>query len=315
MIIVYLGDTGEYLAELAKNSDPSAKLVTGKNFKSLVNGTYYSSLGDIGNLRNFGFFLQQADRIIYAPPANDHWTGGQRMKKFTLDYLESFYYRCDIINFVPPQKDQSAMLDLSDVRKIKGKQLWIAGCSISHGFALTDKQKRYGDLIATDLRLPASFLTYPGSSICWAADQILRSDVRPDDILIWGLTSQHRLPFFLDGAVCHIHPRFLDTFPAYAKYVTPNNLQENNTTYRHLTSIFQVINFCKKNHVILVLAGLLPTGFDAQIGNLPNFCQLSNLWGRDTEELFLDLASDNKHPGPRTHRFYADEIQDHLKRL
>lgn len=307
MIIVFLGDTGEYLSHIAQDYDASACLISQHNLDNLSSGIYYTSIGDVGGLVNLGKLLQQVDKIIYSPPPNNQWSGGTAMKNWTEDYLRIFSFRCLVENYVETCRDWSSITQLVDERKTQGSQLWIAGCSVSHGEGVDD-QCRYGTLLSKKLDVPVSFLTAPGSSISWAADQILRSDIRDGDTLVWGLTSENRLPYIKDNTLHHVQVSTYVKNLNFENTLCIDELTSDNTVYRHLTSIFQVLNFCKKVKVRLVLAPLIDSGLISHLKFLPNLVLLTNLWGREKETMFLDLASDGSHPGPITHQFYADEI-------
>lgn len=314
MIILFLGDVDEYLAKIALEFDINAQLVTKDNYQILKPGVYYTSLGDINDLKIFGMLLQQADKIIYKPPTSGVWSSGDDIRRWTEDYLNIFRFRCAVENYTFPVQNNSSMLELSDTRQVNSKQLWIAGCSISHGEGVLANQ-RYGTILSKKLNLPVSFLTHRGSSICWAADQILRSDIRRNDIIVWGLTDQYRLPFFSNGKLTHINGFTYAAYPELANSVSPNELSTENTLYRHITSVMQVLNFCNKIDATLIPVILLGNEFCSTLKNATDFVMLYNIWGRNKVDIHIDQGSDNQHPGPLTHQFFAEEIYQHIKCL
>jgi hypothetical protein len=136
--------------------------------------------------------------------------GKSKMKMWTEDYLKAFSHYKPIENFsmdpVPKVlENKSIILKLSDVRKTSQPQLWVSGCSFAAGDGVQSNQ-RYGQILSDRLNLPVSFLAESGSSVTWAADQILRSDLRENDILIWGLTSIPRINYFKNNKVHHVFP-------------------------------------------------------------------------------------------------------------
>lgn len=310
MITIYLGDTGCYLRQQTCSIDNHAKLITQDNLHDLQSGTYYTSIGDLGSLENLGTVLQQANKIVYAPPA--HWSdearGVSQMRHWTEDYLNVFSCRCEVENYWP-KKEFNQILHLADQRKTSASQLWIAGCSISHGSGVCSNT-RYGQLLANRLNLQTSFLTQPGSSISWAADQILRSDIRPNDVVVWGLTHRARLSKFDQDNWSYITINWpkLDTF-------TAEYLASDHVVYQAITSVFQVVHFCQKVRATLVVASLLDHGLISYLQNLPGHVMLGGLWGRDSENLFADIGSDGQHPGSKTHAFYAEQIYQKIQEL
>jgi hypothetical protein len=204
---------------------------------------------------------------------------------------------------------------LVDTRKSQEYQLWVGGCSISHGIGVK-KNQRFGQLLSDALNLPVSFLTKGGSSIQWAADQILRSDIRPNDIVVWGLTSFTRLPYYSNGKIHHITPQTYKDNLEFNKIIPLDQLDGDNITYQNLAKIYAVINFCQKIQAKLFLFGIL---VDHQMlkwtADLPDYRQLHGCFDF-MQNLFIDLGSDNTHPGPRMHQWYCDQmlktIQAHL---
>lgn len=301
--------------------DPNAKLLTESNYKNISTGTYYTCIGDIGGLHNLGQALQSADQIVYAPPPNNQWSDQQHgvsaMKQWTEDYLRTFSFRTTVKNFPAGQpNDKNKFLSLVDSRKCyNNNQLWIAGCSISLGVGVADHQ-RYGELLANSLDLSASFLVKDGSSIIWAADQILRSDICKGDLVVWGLTSTTRVPWFNKDAIQHIGPGNYLQHPKLNQQLSLDYFDSEDLLYRSTISVFQVISHCKKIGANLLLAPFFNNGVWLEcFRDCTNLVQLSGLWGRDREDRFLDLGTDAMHPGPKTHKFYANEILVKLKQI
>jgi hypothetical protein len=318
MIVVYIGDIQEYLAKLACIADPTASLITDENINNITPGTYYTSLGDLGNPVNLGIVLRSANKIIYAPPPGD-WSdtkfGKSAMKTWTEDYLKIFRWRIPIENFNENfiAENKINMLTLADTRKSDHPQIWSVGCSISHGCGVEPAQ-RYGQLLANELGLSASFLTQGGSSIIWAADQILRSDLRTNDIVIWGITSHTRLPYFNDTLI-HVNTQLYSKNPRFNDEVNIDLLDSEDTLYRSVICINQVINYCAKIKVKLFLAVVLDDVLINYIKDFPNIIMLYKLWGRNNNQIFEDIGDDDLHPGVNTHKFYANEILQKMKEL
>jgi hypothetical protein len=317
MIVIYVGDVGEYLCSLACSVDPCSQLITQDNFRDLQSGTYYTSIGDFSDLNSFGLTLQQANKIIFAPP--NKWSDEVKtvslMRNWTEDYLKVFDASRQVENYSPKfSYNQTTILSLADRRKTQDKQLWIAGCSVSHGVGVTHNT-RYGQLLATQLNREASFLTQSGSSIIWAADQILRSDIYPGDIVVWGLTSSSRVPYYDNNFLNHVNAYALKVNDVIKSKITPDHLTSDDLFYRTLTSVFQVINFCQKINATLVIASVLDDSIVSYIKDHSNLIMLYKMWGRDPDNLCIDLGSDGEHPGIKTHQFYADQIYQKIQHI
>lgn len=310
-VVILVGDVGSYLSDEAKKLSSTAVLITQADFDQLESGVYYTSLGDFDNLESFIQTLDQADTLIYQPPSR--WsdvdrTGFSYMQTWTEFYLLFYQSRANVLEVNLTPTDVGSMLELADYRKTDQAQLWSVGCSITHGIGV-ETTERYGQLVADALGLPVSFLSATGSSISWAADQILRSDIRAGDIVVWGLTSTNRLPYYQDGSVKHINVSYYQRHPQFNSIIDINRLDDTNMQYQSMTSIAQVVNFCQKVGAQLWLAGVLvDRHFIKYASSFPNYIQLLGNTGHEDSNLFIDLGSDDNHPGPATHKYYAEHI-------
>lgn len=318
---IFVGDISSYLIELAKKFDANTQLVTEDNFQSIDDGTYIISLGDFCSLKSFADALDLADELIYSPP--DKWSDFKNnfsyMKYWTEFYMLYFKNKKHVhgIDHLTSEsvKKINLILELSSKRKTDSVQIWNAGCSISHGTGVDDKE-RYGQLIADKLNLPISFLTADGSSIEWAADQILRSDIRENDIVIWGITTTNRFPYYNNNKLIHILTRYYETHPEINNIFNTELLSSDHCLYHALTKIHQVINFCKKIKAKLLLVGLLISVDDIiYFNDIQNYIHLHNRIGMNVNNMFIDFGTDNLHPGPKHHQWYAKEILNSLKLL
>jgi hypothetical protein len=310
-ITIFVGDVSEDLASAAKSADPTARLIT-KQDSTLAAGTYYVSIGDLENLSQFARMLRQASHIVYVCP--DQWSDGDRdssrMKKWTEDYLSVF--SCDhrkvITGYQPVANDLEAMTRLVDQRRGSEPQIWIAGCSISNGVGV-DEHQRYGKLIAAQLSMPVSFLTQNCSSIPWAADQILRSDIRPGDTVFWGITGVNRFSYWNDSEKNISHCTLsMYKYDSFMQAMTKESfLISDHMIYHAVNSVRQVVNFCHKVNTKLVIATLI-RGMETFLAGIPNFIPLAGIHGRDRHDMFIDVGTDDQHPGPRSHQYYADQM-------
>jgi hypothetical protein len=311
-ITVYVGDVNSSLSTTATAYDPQAQLITDSNYKALTPGTYYTSLGEFDNLNKFAEVLRQADIIVYSPPAqwSDSKDSVSYMQKWTELYLTNFYTIKQIKGFTFNHDaliDLEAFVGLEDRRQTDRPQLWISGCSFSHGTGV-DPCQRYGQLIGDELDIPVSFLTKVGSSIQWAADQILRSDVRSGDIVVWGLTENNRFAYFNDNKVLEISTGKIRKNPDLLKIIDPNWLDSDDVLYHNTLSIFQVINFCNKLKIKLVIANLLSNTLVPYLIDQECFISLTGQYGVYKHDCFIDVGTDDMHPGPLMHKYYSKEI-------
>ena len=316
MITLHVGDVTDEVRIAAQTYNPTATLLTSQNCINLTTGNYYVSLGDFENLQQFVDVLAQASELIYVPV--DVWSDTKDqhsyMRHWTEFYL-MFFKDKKAVSMDTDTKisnELDSLLDLTAPRQTDSTQLWITGCSITHGVGVNEHE-RYGQLIANKLNLPVSFLTMPGSSIIWSADQLLRSDLRAGDIVVWGLTNVNRFPYYTNDKLNHVNFKTYEQDPAFDKVIGLDHLTNKNNHYRTVTAIHQVVNYCQKVGVKLYFAGILVDSYSLPyVINLTNYTQLFGHHARDHELKFLDIGTDNLHPGKLTHQYYASTLLDKI---
>ena len=316
-LTLFVGSNNINLAKEALLSDASAYLITQDNLHQNHTGVCYTSIGDLGNLNNFSLLLRQADTIIYIP--NPSWTKDQKIKKDTERYwVEEYLY---LFSFDPSKKIVNApigylptnndlMLSLNDQRKNNKKHLWVSGCSTSYGFYVHTNE-RYANLLAGKLNIPLSMLAKPGASNPYAADQILRSDIRKNDIVVWGITCYARATYYDDEHADLVNQTI--NSPNLSKnidFLSPTLL------YASVISVHQVLNFCRKIGAKIILLGIHPDPeFATYLKNIPEYVHANGFYGAGPNDLYIDLAADNHHPGPLMHQWYSKKIFDKLKEI
>lgn len=331
-LTVFFGDTPEYLADLAREHDACAWLMDSSNYQTVEaqrrshDVTVYSSLGDLPtDLTVIYDILCKADRIVYCPPARwsdnktvDILDPGSSIQGLTEIILLLLPRSVEVTGLAPFSPDQHDPKFLVDQRKTDLTQIWIAGCSISHGVGVEPEQ-RWGYLLAQALNLPCSFLTRPGSAIDWAADQILRSDIRSGDIVAWGLTNWNRITYVHNHSLLEgINGYTYTVHPYYQKIVSIENLLLDHTLYNHYYAIRQVDNYCAKIGANLMLVGVMPDN-GSLLGFLksqPNYIHITyDLTYQDSrlQQKFTDLGSDQLHPGPLQHQLYTKAVLDFIQ--
>lgn len=307
-INLFVGDNTENLANAACEFDSTAKLIDTGNYQKFLNQnyitdvTFYTSLSDLPKItrkRSVPFeVFSKADKIFYRPPVrwSDHldtfvWAKQQQLTEYYLYHINLKHNNVDGLD-ISGYKN-SLYLKLQDQRSSDDKTLWMVGCSITHGIGV-DQSEKYGQLIADKLKIPVCYLTKGGTSIEWAADQILRSDIRSNDIVIWGITYENRTVKAINGDV-----------------KIENNVDilfDETRLYHAITKVHQVVNFCKKISAKLILLPLICSE-SAQLilQHLDDYYQIPyHHW-------FLDKGDDGVHPGPGQHREWADFCLDILK--
>jgi hypothetical protein len=308
-INLFVGDNDTGLAKIAQKSNSAAFLIEHSNYKIFLSSEYaeditaYTSFSDLPKISQtdsiFFEVLKKADKIFYCPPnvwsdysIEFNWNSNQTITEYFLyqiNLIKNNVQGLDLTNY-----QNSNYLKLAEHRKTEETQIWVAGCSIPHGEGV-NKNEKFGILISNKLGLSVSHITKGGSSIEWAKDQILRSDIRKNDIVIWGLTQEIRAPKAINGYI--------------VSETNPDIRLEETALYRSVTSVHQVVNFCRKISARLILFPIICSErLQLLIHNLDEYYQLPYQFG------FLDLGTDKVHPGPIQHRTWADIIYKEISK-
>jgi hypothetical protein len=203
-----------------------------------------------------------------------------------------------------------SFLNLTDSRKTDSHQLWIAGCSFAHGIGI-QREQRFGHLLAEKLNLPVSYLTRPGTSISWAADQILRSDIKKNDVVVWALTGAGRFTFLDDKNILyHIGAANYKDVAIVKNYINEKLLASNHMLYESFTHIGQVKNYLDKIGAEFILAVMPLNGQEHDLQTIAFTEDIKNsiMLFDQNDYSFIDYGFDRIHPGPLHHKWYADQI-------
>jgi len=196
-------------------------------------------------------------------------------------------------------------LKLHSQRFTDAQQIWVVGCSHTVGAGVSPSA-RYATLVANQLNLPCTVLAFSGSSIEWAADQILRSDIRANDIVFWGITSNGRISYYAREGLIHVTASTYSTDAKLNDQVPVGNLDNINRLYHNVRSVHQVINKCRGIAAQLYLLDITKNPvLSTFLHGLDNYTQ-----GIAYYEDFVDFGRDGVHPGPEQHKIYAKKLLD-----
>jgi hypothetical protein len=306
----------EHLISQARKFSDKPVLVNSENFHTDY-GVGYTSIIEFDDKTKFIEAVLSAKEVFYIPDLSDQKfdiNDPTRSDRGLTENLLSLISQSKNINglenllgFKEVLPSLNLMSNLSDIRHSELPTLWNVGCSFTagEGVAPTD---RWGHLLGNKIDLPISFLAQNGSSITWQGNQILRSDIRKNDIVVWGLTTINRLPYYsLDQG--EVHQMINST--SLKKMMAGLLIDDEYMYYLAITQMHAVINFTNKIGCKLLLVGLLSSGRDYfYFKHLPNYYHYFNADSFD----FVDVGSDGSHPGPKQHQLYAEAIFNQLKK-
>lgn len=310
-ITVFVGDSDRTISKRAKEHDCTAYLVDFLNFEKFLktnfveNVTVYTAQSDLpkitGDRAVLYEILNKADVIYYSPPKC--WSDQQidffsvsNQKSLTLYWLSIIQrQKNNVHNIDLSEYKNNQYIALRSIEQTSGTKIWNAGCSIARGIGVQQGQQ-YASLVSQAINTPFVDLSLAGSSIEYAADQLLRSNIQSGDIVIWGLTEETRFPIW-DSKLKKISVgnRTIETLT-------------ETRVYKSVTSVHQVSNFCSKIGAKLILLPIICS---------ENFCLL--LWDLDNfypfpyQTKWVDYGDDDVHPGPEQHKIYADFCLDIIR--
>lgn len=275
----------------SKNYHTSIEDITTGNIQRVCQAAKQICLVDIG----YDFFSNDTKEP-------DSFSVGRLLNELTKvrDKVENF----DFID--------SFSLTKFNARPTSDPVLWTIGCSFTAGDGV-EWEERYGHILSTKLGIPEINLAQSGSSIPWAADQILRSDIKPNDIVVWGLTSLERFEYMADWELTAqtLANGFGLNIPIAESL---DYFGSNLHIVRSLRNILQVINFCKSIGAELYIANLLEiTYISVLLSKFDRFIDLTKDCKIKDVVQFIDYGTDNLHPGPIQHKIYANQIYDFIQ--
>lgn len=331
---MFIGDASEKLAIEAKKYNKNSFLIDKNNYQSVLSMpsnceevVFYTSLEDLVDIDIFYQLALLCNKIFYFRSKNfttinacvtdfDFSKNPTLLVEYSLFKLSK---EKEVIGLEDLTYKTNEFRTLVDSRKTDNPQLWSVGCSHTYGVGV-DKSQRYGQLLAEKIQLPVSFLAQDGSSTAWAADQILRSDIRKNDTVVWGVAYPSRMPIWHNDEILHVNvQRNSDQIENFLKSYKLKDIKRilaiDHMYYDSIIHIDQVINYCKKIDAKL---------FIMQVVEVPEL----SFYYRNTKEFlpfigdkicmrgnFVDKGTDGRHGGPIQHQLFADFCYKNLKRL
>ena len=313
MKTLYIGETNSADTKLYYELDESACNLYMGNYKTALEekpaGVFYTSLSDFGN--RVDILLQACllfDEIIYRPPAV--WTK-DLVRQQTEELLEYIMLIKPLTEF-----GKNVIGGYDDIfarsvdRKTEETHMWVSGCSFSEAFGVTDEQ-RWATLLADKLNMPVNILARSGTGNSYQARKLLSADIRENDIVIFQITTPHRETIFHPKyGQLHVNSRSFEIISDLYKTYPPDRLDELTLVINQMRDMQNVVNFLQKTKARFL--------FWSPGAGLPMGSYLIEYF-QHKEYFYLypgsvvDLGTDNNHPGPKTHKQYAEFVFEKLK--
>ena len=295
-----------------------SKLLDNSNLKKALAVTeptdYHTSIADI-QFENVQTIAQSAVEIILVNLnlLTDRLKDGDYFQYGRL-VNELFRVRDKVKNFEwIDQLDYDFFSMLLKQRTSDNPVLWTLGCSVTQGVGVK-YDERWGSIVSADLGMPEVSLSLSGVSNTWCADQILRSDVKSGDVVVWGLTDVSRVEYATNWQLHAVPVTGYSKLPTQLQHYNLDYFDSQTKFVSVIRSILQVKSYCEKIGADLYLANLLDsTWLNSVFNKLPTYVDFCIKNTYNDSMVFLDLGSDNDHPGPRQHQEYASQILKLIK--
>jgi hypothetical protein len=295
-----------------------SKLLDNGNLKKALAATesvdYHTSIADI-QFENIQTITQSAAEIILVDLdlyTNDLKDGDYFQYGRLINELFRVQHKVKNFEWIN-ELDYNFFNSLTKRRISDQPILWTLGCSVTYGVGVKYNE-RWGSILSNELTMPEVSLSVSGASNIWCADQILRSDVKSGDTVVWGLTDVSRVEYATNWRLHAIPVTGYSKLPAHLQHYNLDYFDSQTKFVSVIKSILQVKSYCEKVGADLYLANLLDsTWLNSVFSKLPTYVDFCIENTYNDALVFLDLGSDNDHPGPRQHQEYASQILKLIK--
>jgi hypothetical protein len=256
----------------------------------IVHSEYHTSLGDLTSDQILSI-SREFECIVLVPQGFDTESDIFKESQILVEYLTG-------PTQMPDTFANQSMLE----RMSESPVLWVFGCSHSAGVGLLPFEKKYSELLAAQLGLPLNLVALPGSSVNWSFRQLINAKIKPNDIIVWQLTSPNRTSVCNNSQVTEVMlaataNRFL------LEVLTDDQLYFNQMTL--LNAGTQYLRSLGNRFVLVSLESNQYTyRYRSQYVRYPEYCYVPTP--------MLDLGTDKLHMGPLSHQALAKHLEDRL---
>jgi hypothetical protein len=272
-------------------------LLTDSNFKQYLGDSrvFHTSLADISasNLLKIAKF---DCKFIFV---NNGFDNDAELFEKTKIFLNSIYDTHIVIGYIRP--GPMTFAEQSIVRS-DCPTLWIFGCSLSVGVGVSNNDL-YSTKLGDSLGMPVVTVAKGGSSTRWSLRQLMHADIRPEDIVIWQLTTLERFTVKQENK--------------WPQEVMLKNLSravilattDEQLWFDQISLInygVQYLRACNSNFYMISLDGQTPMIHRCleQYTRYPEYC-----YGADWQ---VEIGTDGLHPGPKSHNLLYQILKEKI---
>lgn len=280
-----------------QSMNKNSKLLDNVNIE-LTESEYHTSLGDL-KIHELLSIVHKFQSIEFI---EENFIDGDDITKDTLNFIRFVRHKVEPTELL--DLEISSFADHEDIKKrTSNKLLWVYGCSHSYGTGLNDSTETYGSCLSKELNLPLNLIAKPGSSTHWSLRQLINSDLKKDDYVVWQITSPYRLSYFNGKHVQEIALSNCNSRSIIDSYTDEQcfflQLSYLNIGVQYLNSIgvkFTILSVDNRE-----------MNLNFEYSKYPEYYCATNF--------VVDYGSDNLHFGPLSHKKLAIDLANHIKCL
>lgn len=264
----------------------------------LESNEYHTSLGDM-SAKNIIKISNNFSTINFVAEGFDQ---SSDIYNETIILLNSLSWSTNVTNFKidPPMLFSDPIIS----NRPTGPTLWVFGCSHSHGVGLRSNEKKFGEIVATALDLPLMLVSKPGSSLSWSTRNLVAADIKSTDVVIWQLTTPHRLSQY-NGTVAR---EIILSYPHSKCLLEVFN--DNQVFFNQINLLNFGVRYLRSIGVKFSIVSILPPldnfyySYLTEYSKYPEYCY--------APEYRIDIGTDGQHGGPLSHKALAQALLNHI---
>jgi hypothetical protein len=264
----------------------------------LPNTEYHTSLGDM-SAADILSVSKQFELINFIP---DTFNSKDPIYYETVILLTYLQHSMKVNNFFVDQIE-TFIDNLNISSRPADATLWVFGCSHSHGVGLLPNELRYSDIISQELNMPLKSITKPGASTRWSLRHLINSNINPQDLVIWQLTTPDRISLSGKPPTELIlsatkNPHLLEVYTDGQIY------------FDHMSLVNYGVQYLRAKGVRFVITSIQPNSkmsysYKKEYAKYKEYCYSPNF--------NVDTGTDNLHFGKISHKNLALSILNHIE--
>lgn len=294
--ILHISNSNFDVNTVYPNSKLISKLVDNVN-QLLSESEYHTSLGDLSTSEII-YLSKDFDIINFV---QDEFDKNSEIFHYTIVLLAYLSHFKEVTNFTTSVPEKFLELDVHT--RGSDPTLWVFGCSHSCGTGLLPGQQHFASHLSQSLKMPLKLMAKGSTSTQWSLRHLINANIQPNDIVIWQITTPVRFSWMTDRLQEIILHQCKDR-------QLVDVWQDQQTNFYHFSLLNHGVQYLRAKKIKFAVTSLLVNAdqyvdFIKEYVKYPEYCYAPILG--------LDMASDNMHYGPLTHKALAQHLEYHLQ--